>query len=136
MDPSQLKNLDQLCAEYGYQLAKEVSQAVMFDAKKAEKLITEALETLQEQGLYAFALFCDSRGNAERLGAEKIKKKSQELLGKKLQLISESYDFFEELRKKLLIDLDKLMFAIQVLEKSLIYAKFHAKAMEGSQSME
>ena len=123
-------NLDQLCAEYGYRFAEEVSRADGFNAKKAEVLITKALGVLQEQGLYAFALFCKSRPSGERAGAEKIETLAKELL-KELNLINDG-DFLEELRKEggLLTRLDDLMLAIQVLEKSLIYARFHAKAMK------
>ena len=123
-------NLDQLCAKYGYRLAEEISRVNDFNAKKAEVLITKALSVLQEQGLYAFVLFCESRPNGERAGAERVKTLAKELL-KELGLISDG-DFLDELRKddSLLTRLDDLMLAIQVLEKSLIYARFHAKAMK------
>jgi hypothetical protein len=126
-------NLDQLCAEYGSKFAKEVSGAEGFNAKKAEVLITKALGVLQEQGLYAFVLFCKSRPSGERAGAEKIKSLAKDLL-KELELINDG-DFLDELRKGggLLTELDDLMLAVQVLEKSLIYARFHAKAMKESQ---
>ncbi len=126
-------NLDQLCAEYGYRFAENVSVADGFNAKKAEVLITKALGVLQEQGLYAFALFCKSRSSGERAGAEEIEVLAKELL-KKLNLINDG-DLLEELRKDdgLLTKLDYLMLAIQVLEKSLIYARFHAKSMKESQ---
>ena len=129
-------NLDQLCAEYGYKFAEEVSKAESFNAKKAEVLITKALGVLQEQGLYAFVLFCESRPSGERAGAEKIKENSRKLL-KELQLVGNG-DFLDELRKNngLLTKLDDLMLVIQVLEKSLIYARFHAKAMTESQGEE
>jgi len=123
-------NLEQFCAEYGYKFAEEVSRAYGFNSKKAEVLITKALGVLQEQGLYAFVLFCESRPSGERIGAEEIKELTQELL-KKLQLVNDG-DLLDELRKDdgLLTRLDDLMLAIQVLEKSLIYARFHAKAMK------
>jgi len=124
-------NLDQICAEYGYRFAKEVSKARDSDAKKAEALITRALGVLQEQGLYAFVLFCESRSDREKAGAEKIRDLSKELL-KELKLINDG-DLIEELRKDLLTRLDDLMLGIQVLEKALIYARFHAKAMKESQ---
>jgi len=123
-------NLDQLCAEYGYRLAEKVSKADGFNAKKGEILITKALGVLQEQGLYAFVLFCESRADGEKAGAERIENLAKELL-KESNLINDG-DFLNELRKDngLLTRLDDLMLAIQVLEKSLIYARFHAKAMK------
>ena len=108
-------------------------EATASDAKKAEVLITKALGVLQEQGLYAFVLFCDSRPSGERAEAEEIRTLAKELL-RELDLINDG-DFLDELRKDdgLLTRLDDLMLAIQVLEKSLIYARFHAKAMKESQ---
>ncbi|HIE18528.1 TPA: hypothetical protein EYP75_02255 [Candidatus Bathyarchaeota archaeon] len=126
-----MENLDKLCAEYGYRFAEQVSTANGFDAKKAGTLLTRALGVLQEQGLYAFTLFCTSRGSAEKAGAEKIKEVSHELLKEKLQLIGDD-ELLEEIRRDggLATRLEDLMLAIQVLEKSLIYARFHAKAIE------
>ncbi len=131
-----MKNLDQICAEYGNKFAEQISQA-LGKPKAAETLITKALGVLQEQGIYAFALFCKSRGSAEKPGAEKLNDLAKELLKDKLQLIGNG-DFLEEIRKEngLTARLDDLMLAIQVLEKSLIYARFHAKAMAESQSEE
>jgi CRISPR/Cas system CMR-associated protein Cmr5 small subunit len=129
-----MENIDRLCAEYGYKFADEIKKALNSDAKKAESLITKALGVLQEQGLYAFTLFCESRGNTEKEGAEKMKEITTELLKDKLGLISND-DLLEEIRKEngLASRLDDLLLAIQVLEKSLIYARYHAKAFANSQ---
>lgn len=126
-----MDNLDRLCAEYGYKFADEVSKAL---GKKAEALITKALGVLQEQGLYAFALFCESRGDAEKPGAKKLKEMTKELLKEdKLNLIGNG-ELLKEIRKKdgLASRLDDLMLAIQVLERFLIYARYHAKALSNS----
>ncbi|MHA1252228.1 MAG: hypothetical protein ACTSRP_19740 [Candidatus Helarchaeota archaeon] len=131
-----MKNLDQLCAEYGFKFASNVSEALRNKPKSVTALFTDALGVLQEQGLYAFALFCESRDDAKendkKSGSGIIKNLAGKLL-KELNLI-ENEDILEELRKKvgLASKLDDLMLAIQVLEKSLIYARFHAKAMEKS----
>jgi len=130
-----MKNLDKLCAKYGYEFAKEVSQTFNSDAKKAESLLTKALGVLQEQGLYAFALFCESRGSAESNGAKKITEITTKLLNE-LNLISNTNntDLLEEIRKDngLASRLEDLILAIQMLEKSLIYARYHAKALSKS----
>jgi len=128
-----MENLDRLCAEYGYKFADEVSKADKFDAKKAETLITKALGVLQEQGLYAFVLFCESRGSVEKDGAEKIKHITRELLRDKLNLINGN-NLLKAIREEdgLASKLEDLMLAIQVLEKSLIYARYHAKALSDS----
>lgn len=128
-----MENLDHLCAEYGYRFAEEVKKSLK-DAKRAESLITKSLAVLQEQGLYSFGLFCSSRGEAEIDGANKIKEVAQELLREKQLKLIGNGDFLEEIRKDggLATRIDELMLAIQVLEKSLIYARFHVKAMAKS----
>ena len=122
-----MENLDKLCAEYGYKIAEEVSTALN-SPKTAVMLITKALGVLQEQGLYAFGLFCKSRGDAEKAGAERIESLAKELLKDK-QLIGNG-DFLQEIRKDggLATRLSDLMLAIKLLEKALVYARFHAKA--------
>lgn len=119
-----MENLDRLCAEYGYKFAEGVSD---------ESLLTKALGVLQEQGIYSFVLFCRSRGSAEKPGSEKIEKTTKEILRDKLKLIGNG-DLLEEIRKEngLASKLDDLILTIQVLEKSLIYARYHAKAMSKS----
>lgn len=128
-----MENLDRLCAEYGHKFAEEIKNANGFNAKKAETLITKALGVLQEQGLYAFGLFCESRGSSEKSGAERMRDITKELLKDKLRIINDG-DLLEEIRKDsgLASRLDDLMIAIQVLEKSLIYARYHAKALAKS----
>jgi len=130
-----MENLDRLCAEYGYKFADKVRLAFNSDAKKAESLLTKALGVLQEQGLYAFAFFCESRGSAESNGAKEITKITTDLL-KELNLISNTNntDLLEEIRKDngLASRLEDLILAIQVLEKSLIYARYHTKALSKS----
>lgn len=137
-----MQNIDQICAECGFEFAEKIGKA---NPKKAEKVIIDALSVLQEQGLYAFVLFCRSKSDAKEL--ENLAKK----LLSKLNLIKDSEteegksisteapehsdstensdDLLSEVRKSILTDIDKLIFAISVLEKSLIYAKFHVKAM-------
>ncbi len=121
-------NLDQLCAEYGNKFAEQVNQIL---AKKTETFLTKALSVLQEQGLYAFVLFCESRGSSEKMAADKIKELTKEILKDKLSIIGNG-NLLEEIRKEggVTTNLDNLMLAIQVLEKSLIYARYHAKALK------
>lgn len=126
-----MENLDRLCAEFGYKYAKDVTNAINKDADKAENLITKVLGVLQEQGLYAFVLFCKSRSDTEKKGAVVIEKITKELFkDEQLHLVSDS-DLMEEIRKNngLASNLENLVLAIKVLEKSLIYARYHAKAM-------
>jgi len=128
-----MENLDRLCAEQGYEYAKKINE-VFNDPKKADILLTKALNVLQEEGIYSFALFCRSRGETEKIGAQKIEEKTKQILKDKLNLIG-SGDLLEEIRKEkegLVSNLEYLTLAIQVLEKSLIYARYHVKALSKS----
>ncbi len=127
-----MENLDRLCAKFGWEIANEIKGCNKSDAKKAETLITKALGVLQEQGLYAFGLFCESQGSS---GAGKMKEITKKLLKEKELNLVDNKDLLEEIRKEngLASRLDDLMLAIQVLEKSLIYARYHAKASSSSQ---
>ncbi len=122
-------NLEQLSAEYGYKFAYKVKEIL---GKKAEAFLTKALGVLQEQGLYAYVLFCKSRGDKENQGANKIIiELTRELFKEKLKIIGDG-DLLEEIRKEngLTSNLENLVLAIQILEKTLIYARYHAKAEE------
>jgi len=125
-----MTNLDKICAEFAQRIADELSKSFNNNPKKAEILINKALGVLQEQGLYAFVLFCMSRGKDEKDGAEKLKTLTGELLKDELKLIGNGYILNEIIN--LSANLDSLMLAIQVLEKTLIYARYHAKARRES----
>jgi hypothetical protein len=125
-----MENLDKLCAEYGNKFSQAVGEAFKEDAKKAEKLLIDALGVLQEQGLYAFVLYCESRGDKEKKGAEKLKEISKEFL-KNRGLVGDG-ELLEKIREELASKPEDLIFAVQVLAKSLIYARYHAKAMSGA----
>jgi len=135
-----MQNLDQICAKYGFKFAEKISKD---DAKKAEKLITDALSVLQEQGLYAFVLFCRSKSEAkelENLTKELLEEldliKNLKVKGKENITMKDSResndDLLDKIRENILADIDKLMFAVSVIEKSLIYARFHTKAIKES----
>lgn len=124
-------NLDQICAKYGYDIALNVSKIFGSDSKKAETLITKGLGVLQVQGLYSFGLFCVSRSNSEIDASKEMKNIIQTLLKHKgLQLIKKD-DLLEELREKdgLGSKLDELIMANELVEKTLIYSRYHAKSL-------
>lgn len=133
-----MQNLDRLGAEYGSNIAKNV-RSKLGNYKAAETLITKALGVLQEQGLYALGLFCESRGNDEKGGAIEILNQAAKMLEKELEPIIDDKDtkqndnfcqskFFKLIDK--INGLDNLMLAAKVMEKALIYARYRAKAMK------
>ena len=128
------QNLDRLCAHYGWQMAEQVHQAL---GKGTETYITKSLGVLQENGIYAFFLYQESRGERERKGAEKLKEQARALLkAVPIRPFDEIEDPLEAVRgnervQGLADNLDDLLLAKRLLEKALIYARYHAKALEG-----
>jgi hypothetical protein len=123
------QNLDQLCAQFGWKIAYQVHQAI---SKQAENHITKSLGVLQEDGVYAFFLYQESRGSREKEGAEKIKNCARELLKEaNITGFQNSNDLLQAVRDHLANDLDQLLLAKRLLEQALIYARYHAKALKG-----
>jgi len=117
-----IQNLDRECAEYGYKISGI--------EKISEPLIRKSLGVLQEDGLYAFALYLYSRGTSEKKVTQKIEGIILNFL-KKLRIISnEQNDLKKAIREEIARDLDKILLSKQVLERALIYALYHVKGGE------
>lgn len=143
-----LQNLDRLCAEYGYQMAYQVWKALDKKNSDAENLITKSLGVLQEDGVYAFFLYLASQIKPSEKGKEEGKKSQAARAlanqaasflshdGLKLLQADGTNDAYrnamEQIRAEngLASNLDNLLLAKRLLEKALIYARYHAKAME------
>ena len=127
------QNLDRLCAQYGWQMAKQVHQAL---EKGTETYIIKSLGVLQENGVYAFFLYQESRGERDRKGAEKLKEQARALLkAVPISPFDKIEDPLEAVRgnervQGLADNLDDLLLAKRLLEKALIYARYHAKSLE------
>ena len=61
-------NLEQECARYAIEIASSVREVL---EEATDVLITKTLGVLQEQGLYALALFCAAASDKEREGVQK-----------------------------------------------------------------
>ncbi|MFH1859684.1 MAG: hypothetical protein ABH870_01525 [bacterium] len=110
-------NLDLKCAECGSKIAKN---------KEDEKLITKALGVLQEDGVYAFFLYLKSQ---KEKAAEWISERTFSLLKTQITAINAEKEPLPAIRDKLADNLDSLLLAKQLLEKALVYARYHAKAL-------
>ena len=122
---SEWVNLDQLCAKYGYDMCQAVNTQFK-DKSKTENLITKSLGVLQEDGVYAFFLYQVSRGKRE------LKEQAAKLLkAAKIKAFQSPNDPLKAVRDELANDLDQLLLAKRLLEQTLIYARYHAKALEG-----
>jgi hypothetical protein len=133
----QRQNIDRLCAEYGLRIAEEIFNAFEGEEKrkksKTENHITKSLGVLKEDGIYAFFLYQKSR-TSEKKGAESLWHTAANLLKEKeVGLFHKSVtDPLNAIRDKdtgLANNLDNLLLAKRILEQTLIYARYHAKAL-------
>ncbi len=127
MGTSTFENLDLVCAKLGQELAGNPFEGL-------EKFITNALDVLEEQGLYALFLYLEK--DAKEL-AQKTCAKLYRFLQKtpkQAPLFHSSEnekDVFKALQE-LAQDLDKLLLARDLVRQALIYARYHAKMVEKS----
>lgn len=145
MSPS-VKNLDSLCAQYGYTLVNQIAPSDHLSKKdqaKLENTITKGLGVLQENGIYAFFLFLEAvRERGEfRINVQEKGESLATLLGTKAKelLRCEALRLLRERTEKerndfpalcdLTENLEHLLLARRVLEQMLIYARYHAKAL-------
>ncbi|OQZ01539.1 MAG: hypothetical protein B6D35_02860 [Candidatus Brocadia sp. UTAMX2] len=124
--------LDMKCAEYGNKIVEEIGNAS--EKNKIESMITKALGVLQEDGVYAFALYTKSKsgdGGVEKITARVVHDKACKLLkdDKIKLLLGSCNNFLDDLRSHLANDVDKLFLAKELLERTLVYARYHAKAL-------
>lgn len=110
--------LDMKCAEWGHTIA----DAVYND----ETLITKSLGVLQEDGVYAFFLWCASKADAIRTQAFSF------LKDRGLLTDTDGDDVLTVVRDGFRENLDNLLFAKELLERTLVYARYHAKASGGA----
>ncbi len=123
MNAPAFENLDLACAKVGKAIAEKPS-------KELENLITSALAVLEEQGVYALFLFLRARGKDLGQG---VSGKLQEFLKKTPQqrpLLPKSINDVFCALQKMGEDLDNLLFSQDLLRRTLIYARYHARPQE------
>lgn len=140
------QNLDQLCARYGHKMA----------TKSDENHITKSLGVLQENGVYAFFLYQESKrtkakdgknqkmaadkaGNAQSSkadGGQEDKDHATTVSGLAAKMLREQEVSLLPPGEDVLAavcnlteNLDDLLMAKRLLEQTLIYARYHAKAL-------
>jgi hypothetical protein len=114
-----IQNLDVECAQLGSQLAESVDERI-------EKVLTNALSVLEEQGVYAFFLYLHAR---EGDAGKRISKDCENFVRSLLPSAGPNaaaglFPWLQELAK----GLDDLLFARDLLRQSLVYGRYHAKA--------
>ena len=118
-----MENLDMACAKLGQSLAtaNDVN----------EKLLTDVLGVLEEQGLYAALLFAKARGRAlcNEVNAflTSTPKASPLASSNSKNGRSGKNDVLAAI-KDIAADLDKLLLARDLVRQALVYARYHIKA--------
>ena len=116
------KNIDSKINTLGYEIVEKIK--IIDDNKERKKLfnhIDKALGVLANDGVYAYYVFCESKKVTNIFVTDVIA-----MLGEYFGFREDQRDetFFENLSE----DLYQLLFFKEVLEKALIYARYHAKA--------
>jgi hypothetical protein len=131
MSSNGLTNLDSLCAHHGYKIVRTVASNNSLPKREKAKLentITKSLGVLQENGIYAFFLYLAYRKDEK--GAPEVKAQALNLLRHtEVHLLSSGNDHFQAVQQ-LTENLDDLLLAYQLLEQTLIYARYHSKALK------
>jgi len=125
-------NLDRVAATHAQKMIKG-------DKKVLERLLTKALGVLQEQGVYALILFLYSRTGDEKDAAPHIYRSLFALL-KKLPAFKENEESPRQnsdanyalkfYANHVANDLTTLLLVRELYEQTLIYARYHAKAVK------
>ena len=136
-------NLDFLCAKHGQDIIRSIEQEVVDQKIKKndiENMLQKSLGILQEDGIYAFTVYLDSEGAFKDKidGKEKvvkaILKNAWNLLSSTdialVKGVCEKENVYPELQR-LSEDLNKLFLAKDLIERCLIYARYHTKALPG-----
>lgn len=110
-------NLDRLCFSYGIKIPRN---------KDDQNVIQKALGVVEEDGVFAFKIYLDSLKQSESNIATKI----NENIGKMLKEIDIVDNFGDSTLKELGSDLNKLFLTKELIERTLIYARYHARGVE------
>ena len=122
-------NLDYRCMEYGQKIGK-------ISDSKLENNLRKALGVLQEDGVYAMFLWLEENASDVRKKLVEFFNKEDENTHVKLskyfleskESFSQDFDEFCNDLREVAKDIDKLLFMKKLLERTLTYALYHAKA--------
>jgi hypothetical protein len=131
--------LDLECAKLGHTIIKKIGSR-SDESAKVKGMITKLLGVLQEDGVYAFALYAKAKGG--KGDAEGPEKRTAQVVFKEilpwlqqgdiLLLPSICDDLLSGIREQLTKDLDKLLLCKELLERAMVYARYHAEALGGA----
>ena len=115
-------NLDAMINKIGFEIVEEIKNKGK-NKTKYKNDIDKALGVLSNDGVYAYYVYIKSK-KAEDIFLNKLTGILQ-FVHLKNSYTELNQQFFEELSE----DLNSLLFFREILEKILIYARYHAKSM-------
>jgi len=125
------RHLDRLAAERAQAIIRKTKDE---KASDVDNTVTKALGVLQENGIYACALFLKSRPQAEKARAGMVMAEMLSLLeglgfGWGQPRSDRAEDVLQYISDKVTADnLERLLLAKEILEQMMIYARYGAKA--------
>jgi hypothetical protein len=139
-----IENFDFYCTDYAQRMVDDVKPAMKkfrFGGGDIETVITKSLSVLQRNGVYAFITFVVwKKNNGTRAERETCAKMEELVIGQPgdqtllrldvmhLNLGNKRYPL--DIGQMLSKDLDALLFAKELIGRTLIYARYHAKALK------
>jgi CRISPR/Cas system CMR-associated protein Cmr5 small subunit len=131
MKEIKMSNLDAMINKVGFEIVEEIKKKGK-DKTKYKNYIDKALGVLANDGVYAYWVYCKANKITD-VFINKLEVLANQLRlqknNKEIKLIfkgNPSEKFFETLSE----DIYQLLFFKEMVEKALIYARYHAKAMK------
>ena len=129
-------NLDYRCMECAQKIVNSIDKGDSKKMKELENNLRKALGVLQEDGVYAMFLWLEK--NASDVRKELVEFFNKEDKKTKVKLsnyfldsnksFSQNFDEFCRNLQEVAINIDKLLFMKKLLERTLTYALYHARA--------
>ena len=116
-----MKNLDAIINEVGFNIVESIKNKGK-EQTKYKNYIDKSLGVLAKDGVYAYWVYC----KANKIDNVFIKKIETLKNFIKIENNNNNEEFFENLSN----DIYQLLFFKEMLEKALIYARYHAKALK------
>ncbi len=129
-------NLDYRCMECAQEIVDSIDKSDSKKMKELENNLRKALGVLQEDGVYAMFLWLEKNANNVRKKLVEFFNKKDEKTKVKLSnyFLNEEKEFSQGFNKfcnnlqEVAKDIDKLLFMKKLLERTLTYVLYHAKA--------
>ncbi len=117
-----MKNLDLECATASERIIQSISNA---GKKEAQTSITKTLGILQENGIYGFYLYLRAEGQNLHAAIEQESKNLLKVVFAELDVSQPG----TAVAKQVLASPERTLMAKDLLERTLVYARYHAKAL-------